>query len=67
VRDDGVGGADPAAGTGLRGLADRVDALGGVLRVTSPAGGGTTITAELPLDTPGPEPPVALGVGDSVG
>jgi signal transduction histidine kinase len=48
VRDDGVGGADPAAGTGLRGLADRVAALDGELRVQSPAGGGTTVTARIP-------------------
>ena len=67
VRDDGVGGADPATGTGLRGLADRVDALGGVLEVTSPAGAGTTVTAELPLETAGAEPPVALGVGEAAG
>ena len=62
VRDDGVGGADPAAGTGLRGLADRVDALGGVLHVTSANGEGTTVAAELPLAVPGPEP-VATTVG----
>jgi signal transduction histidine kinase len=49
VGDDGVGGADPATGTGLRGLADRVDVLGGRLRVDSPAGGGTTVTAAIPL------------------
>jgi signal transduction histidine kinase len=55
VRDDGVGGADPGAGTGLRGLADRVDALGGVLRVSSPAGAGTVVTAELPLAPADPE------------
>jgi len=67
VRDDGGGGADPATGTGLRGLADRVDALGGVLEVTSPAGAGTTVTAELPLETAGAEPPVALGVGEAAG
>ena len=48
VADDGVGGADPAAGSGLTGLADRVAALGGTLTVTSPPGAGTTITAELP-------------------
>jgi signal transduction histidine kinase len=48
VADDGVGGADPAAGSGLTGLADRVAALGGTLRVTSPPGAGTAITAELP-------------------
>jgi signal transduction histidine kinase len=49
VRDDGVGGADSARGTGLRGLADRVEALGGRLRVDSPAGAGTTVAAELPV------------------
>jgi signal transduction histidine kinase len=48
VSDDGVGGADPAAGTGLRGLADRVEALGGSLEVVSPAGAGTTLRAEIP-------------------
>jgi signal transduction histidine kinase len=48
VRDDGVGGADTANGSGLRGLADRVEALGGTLRVWSPDGGGTRIRAELP-------------------
>jgi signal transduction histidine kinase len=47
VADDGRGGADPA-GSGLRGLADRVAALGGRLAVLSPPGGGTRITAELP-------------------
>jgi signal transduction histidine kinase len=49
VGDDGVGGADPVAGTGLRGLADRIDVLGGRLRVDSPAGGGTTVSAAIPL------------------
>jgi signal transduction histidine kinase len=48
VSDDGVGGADSAAGTGLRGLADRVEALGGSLEVVSPEGGGTTLRAEIP-------------------
>jgi PAS domain S-box-containing protein len=48
VSDDGVGGADPAAGSGLRGLADRVEALGGSLEVSSPAGGGTSLCAEIP-------------------
>lgn len=52
VRDDGVGGADPADGTGLRGLADRLEALGGTLRVDSPPGQGTRVIAELPLDSP---------------
>jgi signal transduction histidine kinase len=49
ITDDGVGGASPALGTGLRGLRDRVEAAGGALQVTSPAGAGTTITAELPI------------------
>ena len=48
VADDGVGGADDSKGSGLRGLADRVEALGGRLRVVSPAGAGTIVTAELP-------------------
>jgi signal transduction histidine kinase len=50
VRDDGVGGADPAFGSGLRGLRDRVEALDGSLEVLSPPGRGTTVTAELPVD-----------------
>ena len=49
VADDGVGGADPTRGSGLRGLADRVQALGGRLRIRSPESNGTTIMAELPL------------------
>jgi signal transduction histidine kinase len=53
VWDDGVGGADPARGSGLRGLADRVEALQGRLRVESPPGGGTRLLAELPLSQPG--------------
>ena len=48
VRDDGVGAADPAAGTGLRGIADRVEALEGRLQVSSPPGAGTLIRAEIP-------------------
>jgi signal transduction histidine kinase len=52
VVDDGRGGADPAAGSGLRGLADRLAALDGRLEISSPAGGGTTIRADLPLDRP---------------
>jgi len=50
VRDDGAGGADPKRGTGLRGLHDRVAALDGRFEVSSPAGGGTAVTAELPLE-----------------
>jgi signal transduction histidine kinase len=48
VSDDGRGGADPAAGSGLRGLTDRVEALDGRLAVDSPPGAGTTVTAVLP-------------------
>jgi signal transduction histidine kinase len=48
VVDDGVGGADTEGGSGLRGLADRVEALGGRLRVWSPRGGGTRVQAEIP-------------------
>ncbi len=48
VADDGVGGAAPGAGTGLRGLLDRVDVLGGQLAINSPPGHGTHLVAELP-------------------
>jgi signal transduction histidine kinase len=49
VRDDGVGGADAAGGSGLRGLADRVEALGGRLTLESAAGAGTTVRARVPV------------------
>ena len=49
VGDDGAGGADPARGSGLAGLKDRVEALGGTITVHSPAGEGTSLHAELPL------------------
>jgi PAS domain S-box-containing protein len=52
IADDGVGGADPAAGSGLRGLEDRAAALGGSLTVASPDGGGTRVEARLPLGAP---------------
>jgi signal transduction histidine kinase len=52
IRDDGVGGADPAKGSGLVGLCDRIEALGGTLQVTSPAGSGTTLLIETPLAGP---------------
>jgi signal transduction histidine kinase len=48
IRDDGLGGADPSRGSGLIGLTDRVQALGGTLSVLSPLGKGTTIRVELP-------------------
>jgi signal transduction histidine kinase len=51
VSDDGVGGADPSAGSGLRGLADRVEALGGQLVVESPRGRGTRLVARLPYES----------------
>jgi signal transduction histidine kinase len=50
VADDGLGGADASRGSGLRGLADRVEALGGRLQMESRRGAGTRIVAELPLD-----------------
>ncbi|MFF5225012.1 sensor histidine kinase [Dactylosporangium sp. NPDC000521] len=52
VRDDGIGGADPKRGTGLTGLTDRVEALGGTLTFDSPAGQGTHLQAKLPLNQP---------------
>ena len=60
VHDDGIGGADPARGSGLVGLSDRIEALGGTLQLTSPAGDGTTLLIEIPVkgqDNPeAPEP-----------
>jgi signal transduction histidine kinase len=50
IRDDGVGGANPARGSGLVGLTDRVQALGGSIRLHSAAGAGTHITVDLPLE-----------------
>jgi signal transduction histidine kinase len=53
VRDDGVGGADPARGSGLIGIKDRVESTGGTLRVESRPGRGTSLLVELPLDVAG--------------
>ncbi|MDN3356018.1 sensor histidine kinase [Actinomadura sp. DC4] len=53
VRDNGVGGADPARGSGLNGLRDRVAAVGGSLQVASPAGQGTTLIVTIPNRLPG--------------
>ena len=50
VTDDGIGGADTERGSGLRGLADRVEALDGRLRIWSPNGGGTRVRAEIPCE-----------------
>ena len=48
IADDGVGGTETGQGSGLRGLADRVEALGGRFRTWTPAGGGTCVRAEIP-------------------
>ena len=56
VSDDGRGGADPCAGSGLVGLKDRVEALGGRFAVQTAPGAGTTVHAELPLRSPAPSP-----------
>jgi signal transduction histidine kinase len=55
VRDDGVGGADPD-GSGLTGLRERAEALGGTLMLTSPPGRGTSVDVRLPCRSPGSEP-----------
>jgi signal transduction histidine kinase len=52
VRDDGVGGADPARGSGLLGLSDRVEAIGGRIEIASPPGGGTSLLAMIPVPPP---------------
>jgi signal transduction histidine kinase len=52
ISDDGAGGAGPATGSGLRGLDDRVAAIGGTLSINSPAHGGTTLVARIPFSTP---------------
>ena len=52
VVDDGIGGADPGSGSGLRGLADRLASLDGTMTIDSPAGGGTRISAQIPIIRP---------------
>jgi signal transduction histidine kinase len=54
VADDGAGGADRVSGSGLRGLTDRIEALGGQLEVSSPPGAGTSLRAEIPLEQEAP-------------
>jgi signal transduction histidine kinase len=61
VRDDGAGGADPRRGSGLTGLKDRIEALGGTFLVLSPAGGGTTVSCELPVLAGGGQPDAGPG------
>jgi signal transduction histidine kinase len=50
VADDGTGGATASGGSGLRGLADRVEALGGRFTLSSPPGAGTTLRADIPCE-----------------
>jgi signal transduction histidine kinase len=50
IRDDGVGGVDPSRGSGILGLRDRVEALGGAISIVSPVGEGTTVQVNLPAD-----------------
>jgi signal transduction histidine kinase len=57
IRDDGVGGADPARGSGLLGLRDRVEVLDGTLSLVSPAGDGTSMLIDVPIRAPAPEAP----------
>jgi signal transduction histidine kinase len=52
VSDDGIGGADPSAGSGLRGLVDRLAVIDGTLEVVSPTGGGTRLLAQIPSAAP---------------
>ena len=54
IRDDGIGGADPGRGSGIIGLQDRVEALGGTMLVLSPPGQGTTLHVQLPADPMAP-------------
>jgi signal transduction histidine kinase len=58
IRDDGIGGADPEHGSGLVGLSDRIEALGGTLELTSPAGHGTAVLIQVPVESSAvaPEP-----------
>jgi signal transduction histidine kinase len=49
ISDDGIGGADPTQGSGLTGLRDRIEALGGTLEVASPAGAGTRLLTDIPV------------------
>jgi PAS domain S-box-containing protein len=58
IRDDGVGGANPVGGSGLIGLRDRVEALGGRVEIDSPSGHGTSVTVVLPVE-PGPPQPAS--------
>ncbi len=61
VRDDGIGGADPLRGSGLTGLTDRIEALGGIFSLHSPQGGGTAVSCELPVPADGEQPGAGHG------
>jgi len=50
IRDDGIGGVDTTRGSGILGLTDRVEALGGTISIASPPRGGTTLSVRLPLN-----------------
>jgi signal transduction histidine kinase len=63
VGDDGRGGADPASGTGMRGVARRLAAFDGTMRVSSPAGGPTLVTLEVPCDSSSPRTTPSSGTG----
>ena len=52
IRDDGAGGADATRGSGLTGLRDRIEALGGRIKIESPSGSGTLIEVEIPIGGP---------------
>lgn len=56
ITDDGIGGADLGSGSGLIGLKDRVEVVAGRLEVASPPGQGTTLSAVIPLNSPGARP-----------
>jgi signal transduction histidine kinase len=66
VEDNGIGGADPSRGSGLMGLADRVETLAGTLRLHSPPGGGTRLVAEIPIggQPPSGSPPQRVDTDD---
>jgi signal transduction histidine kinase len=61
VSDDGVGGAEPGRGSGLVGLRDRVEAVGGKLEITSAAGNGTSLVVAIPLGVTRPDPSAGTG------
>jgi signal transduction histidine kinase len=67
VSDDGVGGADTSAGSGLRGLTDRVEALGGAMMVTDGPAGGTVLTARIPVRQVPAQPVPTQTVGTQTG